>query len=205
MNLIEKLDNKEKDQISFSFEVTPPLRGLDIGGVSKTIETLLPFYPLWIDITSHAPDVDWVKAATPALFEKKIQKKRPGTISVCAALQFKYGIDCVPHLLCRGFSVEETEDSLIDLHYLGIRNILAIRGDGDIHVENPKNPGFESHLYATDLLQQISNLREGIYLHQKAEPMKFCTGIGFYPEKHFESPNQSFGLQILQKKSLLGA
>ena len=186
-----------------SFEIIPPLRGGDIKGLLKLIEDLVEHDPPFIDITSHAAEV--VYDETPRGIERKIKRKRPGTLGVCALIQNKYDIDAVPHVLCKGFTRQETEDFLIELRYLGIENVLAIRGDGGR--QKPLDLGRTANEYAVDLVQQISDMNRGRYLEDllDADRSDFCIGAAGYPEKHFEAPNLSSDIRWIKKKVEAGA
>ncbi len=189
-----------------SFEVLPPLKGKGIEALYKHLDPLMEFKPSFINVTYHRSEHVF-KKRTDGSFEKVIVRKRPGTESICAAIMNKYNVDTVPHLICGGFNINETEDALINLRYLGIDNVLVLRGDA------AKNEaGFEpepgGHKYASDLLQQVVNLNAGIYLEDELKgthKTDFCVGVAGYPEKHFEAPNMETDLQYLKKKVDLGA
>jgi len=177
------------DRPLISFEIIPPLRGGDVQGLLRLIEDLVRYRPPFIDITSHAAEVHYDE--TPHGLVRKVKRKRPGTLGVCALIQNKYDIDAVPHVLCHGFTREETEDFLIELKYLGIDNVLAVRGD-DIGYEKPIPQGRSANRYAVDLVRQVAAMNRGRYLEEElldAESSHFCIGVGGYPEKHFEAPN----------------
>jgi methylenetetrahydrofolate reductase (NADPH) len=177
------------DRPLISFEIIPPLRGGDVQGLLRLIEDLVRYRPPFIDITSHAAEVHYDE--TPHGLVRKVKRKRPGTLGVCALIQNKYDIDAVPHVLCHGFTREETEDFLIELKYLGIDNVLAVRGD-DIGYEKPIPQGRSANRYAVDLVRQVASMNRGRYLEEElldAESSHFCIGVGGYPEKHFEAPN----------------
>jgi methylenetetrahydrofolate reductase (NADPH) len=186
MKVIEHLHKKEKPLISF--EIIPPLRGGDIKQLLDVVEVLLKYNPPFIDVTSHAAEIQYEE--TPGGIKKKIKRKRPGTIGISVAIKNKYNIDTVPHILCGGFSKEETEDALIELNYLGIENVLAIKGD-DNGYKKPIPEGKTSNIFASDLVAQISKMNNGKYLEEllDATPTDFCIGVAGYPEKHYESPN----------------
>lgn len=189
-----------------SFEVLPPLKGKGIEALYRHLDPLMEFKPSFINVTYHRSEHVF-KKRTDGSFEKVIVRKRPGTESICAAIMNKYNVDTVPHLICGGFNINETEDALINLRYLGIDNVLVLRGDA------AKNEaGFEpepgGHKYASDLLQQVVNLNAGIYLEDELKgthKTDFCVGVAGYPEKHFEAPNMETDLQYLKKKVDLGA
>ncbi|HSK76837.1 MAG TPA: methylenetetrahydrofolate reductase, partial [Thermoanaerobaculia bacterium] len=187
MKVTEHLANAKQPLISF--EIIPPLRGGNVQGLLGLIDDLVKYHPPFIDITSHAAEV--IYEETPKGIERRVKRKRPGTLGVCALMQNKYHIDAVPHILCQGFTREETEDFLIELRYLGIDNVLAVRGD-DSGFQKPLQFGRSANAYACDLVKQIAATNHGRYLEQDlldAEPTSFCIGVGGYPVKHFEAPN----------------
>jgi methylenetetrahydrofolate reductase (NADPH) len=187
MKVIEHLDRATRPLISF--ELIPPLRGGDIRSLLGLIEDLVAFAPPFIDITSHAAQV--VYEETSEGLQRRVKRKRPGTLGVCALIQNKYDIDAVPHVLCTGFTREETEDFLIELRYLGIDNVLAIRGDESTY-EKPLKFGRSANRFAGELVAQIRGMNEGRYMERDlldAESSNFCIGVSGYPEKHFEAPN----------------
>ncbi len=196
---------KAKDTL-ISFEIIPPKRGGDIKQLLGVLDDIQKYNPSFIDITSHAAEV--VYEETPSgEFKMKIKRKRPGTLGICALIQNKYNIDTVPHVICRGFTREETEDFLIELHYLGIENVLAIRGD-DSGFYKPLRFGRSANEYAVDLVSQINNVNKGHFLEDgllDAMPTGFCIGIGGYPEKHFESPNLDVDIKYTKAKIDAGA
>jgi methylenetetrahydrofolate reductase (NADPH) len=188
-----------------SFEIIPPLRGGDVKGLLSLIDDLVKYHPPFIDITSHAAEV--IYEETPQGIQRRVKRKRPGTLGVCALLQNKYQVDAVPHILCQGFTREETEDFLIELKYLGIDNVLAVRGD-DSGFQKPLQYGRSANHYATDLVKQIAAMNHGRYLEQDlldAEPSDFCVGVGGYPEKHFEAPNLVLDVRRVKDKVDAGA
>ena len=192
------------DRPLISFEIIPPLRGGDIQGLLGLIEDLVKHRPPFIDITSHAAEV--VYDETPRGIERKIKRKRPGTLGVCALIQNKYNIDAVPHVLCKGFTRQETEDFLIELRYLGIDNVLAIRGD-DSGKEMRLEHGRTVNEYAIDLVRQIAGMNRGRYLEDllDADPSDFCIGAAGYAEKHYEAPNLSSDIRWVKQKVEAGA
>ncbi|HEX2641541.1 MAG TPA: methylenetetrahydrofolate reductase [Thermoanaerobaculia bacterium] len=198
MKVTEHLARASRPLISF--EIIPPLRGGNVTGLLALIEDLSKFNPPFIDITSHAAEV--IYEETPQGIQRRVKRKRPGTLGVCALLQNKYHIDAVPHILCRGFTREETEDFLIELKYLGIDNVLAVRGD-DSGFQKPLQFGRSANPYAVDLVKQIACMNRGQYLEQDlldAEPSNFCVGVGGYPEKHFEAPNLNLDARRVKEK-----
>ena len=184
-----------------SYEIIPPLRGGNVQDLMELIEDLAPFEPPFIDITSHGSQV--IYEETNEGIQRRVKRKRPGTLGICALIQNKYNIDAVPHVLCHGFTREETEDFLIELKYLGIDNVLAVKGDGDGY-KKPLVHGRSANEYASDLVRQISDMNRGKYLEESlldAEPSSFCIGVAGYPEKHFESPNLESDLRHTKAKA----
>lgn len=203
MKVIEHLQ-KAKDAL-ISFEIIPPKRGGNIKQLLQVLEDIVKYNPQFIDITSHAAEVVFEETASGT--QMKIKRKRPGTLGICALIQNKYNIDAVPHVLCSGFTREETEDFLIELHYLGIENVLAIRGD-DGDYKKPIQFGRSINEYAVDLIKQIDSINKGRYLEEgllDAQPMDFCIGAACYPEKHFEAPNLTADLRSVKAKVDAGA
>jgi methylenetetrahydrofolate reductase (NADPH) len=204
MKVTEHLARADRPLISF--EIIPPLRGGTIHSLLELIDELMLHDPPFIDITSHAAEV--VYDETPqGEIRRRVKRKRPGTLGVCALIQNKYNVDAVPHILCRGFTREETEDFLIELKYLGIDNVLAVRGD-DSGYRKPLRDGRSANRYACDLVEQIVGMNEGRYLEDSlhdAEPTVFCVGIGGYPEKHFEAPNLESDVRWAKAKIDAGA
>jgi methylenetetrahydrofolate reductase (NADPH) len=205
MKIIEHITNA-KGKTLFSFELIPPLKGQSIQGLYDAIDPLMEFKPPFIDVTSLREDFIY-KQHENGLLEKLSYRKRPGTIAICAAIMNKYKVDTVPHLLCGGFTKDETENGLVDLQFLGIENVLVLRGDA--RLGDPKFiPTPNGHCYATELLQQVVNMNDGIYLHDNAtESLKtdFCIGVAGYPEKHFEAPNLKSDFKYLKQKVDMGA
>ena len=203
MKVIEHL-NKAKHPL-ISFEIIPPRRGGDVKDVLSIIDVISKYNPPFIDITSHAAEVSYEES--PQGLQRRIKRKRPGTLGICALIQNKYNIDAVPHILCQGFTREETEDFLIELYYLGIDNVLAIRGDENSY-KKPLHSGRSVNQYASDLVKQINDLNKGKYLEEglmDAKPMNFCIGVGGYPEKHFEAPNIKVDIRFTNDKVRAGA
>jgi len=199
MKVIEHLDRASEPLISF--EIIPPLRGGNLQKLLGLIEDLVRYQPPFIDITSHAAQVIYHENRDS--IRRVIKRKRPGTLGICALVQNKYNVDAVPHVLCLGFTREETEDFLIELKYLGIDNVLAIKGD-DNGYKKPIQPGRTANEYAIDLVQQIQNMNRGVYLEGEelldAQPMNFCVGVSGYPERHFEAPNIETDVRYTKKK-----
>jgi len=204
MKVIDIINNSEKTV--FSFELLPPLKGNNTSRIYRTIESLTDFDPKYINITTHRDEVEYKEKDDGSIIKRTI-RKRPGTVAIAAAIQHKYGIPVVPHVLCGGFTRSETEYVLIDLNFLGIKNVLALRGDGvkNQHVFKPETGG---HTYAYELVEQIVNLKTGIYLNDDLKnntPLDFCVGVAGYPEKHFEAPNLDQDLTNLKLKVDAGA
>ncbi|GAB5416901.1 MAG: methylenetetrahydrofolate reductase [NAD(P)H] [Crocinitomicaceae bacterium] len=189
----------------FSFEILPPLKGKSIQSIYDGIDPLMEFNPRFVNVTYHREEFIY-KERENGLLEKIAIRKRPGTVGICAAIMNKYDVDAVPHLICGGFSKEETENALIDLQFLGIDNVLALRGDS-IKTESSFRPHTDGHAYAVDLIDQIDDMNKGNYLMDDVnlEPTNFCIGAAGYPEKHFEAMNLSTDLQYLKKKVEAGA
>lgn len=205
MKISEHIKNADGETL-FSFELLPPLKGRSIQGIYDTIDPLMEFNPPFIDVTYHREDYIY-KERNNGLLEKIAYRKRPGTVAICAAIMNKYKVDAVPHLICGGFTKEETENALIDLQFLGIDNVLALRGD-----PRTGDPGFiptpGGHEYASDLIKHIIDRNNGKYLHDEVrsdEGTDFCIGIAGYPEKHYESPNFETDFRYLKMKVDLGA
>lgn len=197
---------KQSKSTLFSLEIIPPKKGDSIKNLFNQIDPLMEFKPPFIDVTYHREEYVY-KERENGLLEKRSIKKRPGTVGICAAIQNHYEVDAVPHIICGGFSKEETENALIDLNFLGIDNVLALRGDS-IKSEQHFEPEPDGNAYASDLVNQISNMNQGEYIDeelQNAIPTDFCIGVAGYPEKHFEAPNMDFDLKWLKKKVELGA
>ena len=204
MKVIDTI-NEAKSTV-FSFELLPPLKGNDASKLYKTIESLVDFDPKYINITTHRDEVEFKEMCDGSIVKRTI-RKRPGTVAIAAAIQRKYGIPVVPHILCGGFTKSETEHVLIDLNFLGINNVLALRGDGlkGQHVFLPTENG---HSNANQLVEQIKKLGQGEYLDEDLKnntSLDFCIGVAGYPEKHFEAPNMESDLSYLKQKVDAGA
>jgi len=203
MKVIEHLDRATSPLISF--EIIPPLRGGNVGDLLALIDDLVQYRPPFIDITSHAAEVIYEESAQG--FQRRVKRKRPGTLGVCALIQNKWDVDAVPHILCQGFTREETEDFLIELRYLGIDNVLAVRGD-DSGYRKQLQFGRSANVYACDLVHQIADMNRGKYLEDDlldADASDFCIGVGGYPEKHFEAPNLATDIRRVKEKVEAGA
>ncbi|MEO5983979.1 MAG: methylenetetrahydrofolate reductase [NAD(P)H] [Ferruginibacter sp.] len=204
MKVIDHINQAKGTLISF--EILPPLKGKGIQSLYQHLDPLMEYKPSFINVTYHRSEHVFKKKAD-GTFEKVVIRKRPGTESICAAIMNKYTVDTVPHLICGGFGVNETEDALINLNYLGIDNVLVLRGDA------AKNETFfeaepGGHQYAIDLLKQVTNLNAGVYLEEDLKnttQTKFCIGVAGYPEKHFEAPNMDSDLNYLKAKVDAGA
>jgi methylenetetrahydrofolate reductase (NADPH) len=197
---------KQSEKTLFSFELLPPLKGSKGDKLYDTIEQLIEFDPKYINITTHRDEYEF-RTREDGLIEKRIVRKRPGTVAIAASIQYKYGIPVVPHILCGGFSRSETEHVLIDLNFLGIENVLALRGDG-LKQEAAFTPEKDGNSNANELVKQIVGLRNGKYLDpdlKNTSPLDFCIGVAGYPEKHFEAPNPDLDLQYLKQKVDAGA
>ncbi|MCB9360381.1 MAG: methylenetetrahydrofolate reductase [NAD(P)H] [Flavobacteriales bacterium] len=204
MKVIEHLNNAKKPLISF--EILPPLKGKSIQSIYDSIDPLMEFKPSFINVTYHREEFVYKKREKGYL-EKISIKKRPGTVGICAAIMNKYQVDAIPHIICGGFTKEETENALIDLNFLGIDNVLALRGD-PIKTETNFVPEEGGHAYAVDLVKQIVGLNKGEYFDEdllNATPTNFCIGVAGYPEKHFESPSFKNDLKHLKQKVDAGA
>ena len=189
----------------FSFEVIPPQKGKNIQELYDNITPLMEFKPPFIDVTTSREEYVYVNKN--GLLDKQITRMRPGTIGICASIMHKYQVDAIPHVICGGFTKEETEYMLVDCHYLGIDNLVALRGDAmkDQKYFEPTKGG---HTYAVDLVKQISDLNKGKFLHDIMDHemhTDFCVGVAGYPEKHMEAPSLEFDLQKLKEKVEAGA
>ncbi len=195
---------KKADKPLFSYEIMPPLRGGSADKIFRMVETLMPYAPPFIDLTSRSAEIEYLDTADGKI-ERHVRRKRPGTIGLSAAIKNRFNIETVPHILCKGFTKEETEDALIELNYLGIHNVLAVRGD-DLR-KNISLNGRSSNEYASDLVTQIKTMNKGQYLDDliDASATHFCIGVGGYPEKHFEANNLESDLKYLKQKVDNGA
>jgi methylenetetrahydrofolate reductase (NADPH) len=204
MKVIDHLKNA--DSTLFSIEIIPPLKGRSIQSIFNTIDPLMEFKPPFIDVTYHREEYVYKKRAGGFL-EKFSIRKRPGTVGICAAIIHRYNTDAIPHIICGGFSREETENALIDLNFLGIDNVLVIRGDA-IKTETAFVPEPDGHPYAIDLVKQVVKMNNGHYMDDDlldVEPTRFCIGVAGYPEKHFEAPNIKSDMKYLKMKIDAGA
>ena len=202
MKVIEHLSQATEPLISF--EIVPPTRGGNLEKLLTVVEQLRRFSPPFIDVTSHAAEATYEETLQGV--RRKISRKRPGTLGLCTIIQQKYKIDAVPHILCRGYTREETEDFLIDVHYSGIQNVLALRGDY-CNYQKIIQDDRSVNTYARDLVQQVAALNKGRYLHELLDSLatNFCIGVAGYPEKHHEAPSPEADIQHLKEKVDAGA
>ena len=204
MKVVQHLE--QRDKTLFSIEILPPLKGVGIETLYNHLDPLMEFKPPFIDVTYHREEYADKKLSN-GLLQRKTIRKRPGTVGICAAIQHKYNVDTVPHIICGGFSLEETENALIDLNFLKIDNLLLLRGDA-IKSETRFFPQADGHKFASDLVRQVVDMNKGTYLDenlQNATSSDFCIGVAGYPEKHFEAPNFKTDLKYLKKKVEMGA
>ena len=205
MKITEHIE-RAKGRTLFSFEILPPLKGHNIKGIFEGIDPLMEFNPPFVDVTYHREEYVFIERDN-GLLEKKVVRKRPGTVGICAAIQSKYKVDAVPHILCGGFSKEDTENFLIDLDFLGIQNVMALRGDA-VKSELYFKPEADGHSFASDLVTQISKMNSGRFLDEALEnghQTEFCIGVAGYPEKHMEAPSLDRDIQNLKAKQEAGA
>ncbi len=200
MKVIDYLKNADKPL--FSYEIMPPLRGGSAEKIFRMVEELMPFNPPFIDLTSRSAEVEYIDTPN-GQFERNVRRKRPGTIGLSAAIKNRFDVETVPHVLCNGFTREETEDALIELNYLGIHNVLAVRGD-DLR-RNMTTNGKTTNKYASDLVCQIQKMNQGEYLDKllDASATDFSVGVGGYPEKHFEAVDMNTDLMYLKEKDVV--
>jgi methylenetetrahydrofolate reductase (NADPH) len=205
MKVVDHLRNANGKTL-FSLEILPPLKGENIKNLFSNIDPLMEFKPPFIDVTYHREEYVYRKKEG-GLLEKSTTRKRPGTVGICAAIQNHYKVDTVPHIICGGFSKEETENALIDLHFLGVDNILVLQGD-PIKSESKFIPEPDGYRYASELLEQVTRMNKGYYLDEELQnttPTDFCIGVAGYPEKHYNAPNLKTDLKYLKLKVDLGA
>jgi len=204
MKVIEHLD-QNKGKTLFSFEVIPPVKGKSIEELYKNIDPLMEFNPPFIDVTTSREEYVYIDRG--GLLDRKLTRMRPGSLGICASIKHKYDVDTIPHVLCGGFTKEETEYLLVDCHYLGIDNVMALRGDS-MKEERYFEPTSGGHVFASELVNQIQQLNQGNYLHEVIERdncADFCIGVAGYPEKHMEAPSLHSDLKRLKEKVDLGA
>ncbi|GIV60999.1 methylenetetrahydrofolate reductase [NAD(P)H] [Rhodocaloribacter litoris] len=203
MKIVELLDRASETLISY--EIIPPKRGGSVAQIMEIVASLMEFEPPFIDVTSHSAQV-YYEEMPDGTWRRHVKRKRPGTLGLCAAIKGRFGVETVPHLLCRGFTREETEDALIELNYLGIHNVMALRGD-DNGFNKPVLFNRSRNEYAIDLVHQIAEMNRGRYLEEliDAAPTDFCIGVAGYPEKHFEAPNLMWDILNLKRKVDAGA
>lgn len=197
---------KAKGNTLVSFEVLPPLKGGSMNDIFESLDPLMEHDPPFIDVTYHREEYIY-NVRESGYYEKTSIRKRPGTVGICASIMHRYGVDAIPHLICGGFNVDETENALIDLHFLGINNVLALRGDAR-RFEDKFVPEKGGHKYAKDLIKQIDSMNMGKYLDKNIENgsnTDFCIGIAGYPEKHFEAPNLELDIKYTKDKIEAGA
>lgn len=196
----------ESNETLFSFELLPPLKGQDFSSIQNSIDPLMEFKPSFVNITYHQEEIEY-EALENGLLKRNVVRKRPGTVGISAAIKFRYGVNVVPHIICGGFTREETENALIDLNFLGVNNVLVVRGDPQAGMKKfiPEAGG---NSYAIETVQQIANLNKGVYLDpniRNSRSTNFCVGVAGYPEKHSESPNIESDIHFLKKKVEAGA
>ncbi|MDP3461453.1 MAG: methylenetetrahydrofolate reductase [NAD(P)H] [Bacteroidales bacterium] len=194
------------DKTLFSFELLPPLKGQNFEHVQQAVDPLMEFAPAFVNVTYHQEEFVY-KTLSNGYIERKTVRKRPGTVGIAAALMYRYQVNVVPHIICGGFTREETENALIDLHFLGIKNLLVVRGDPQASMKKfiPETGG---HAHAIDLVSQINDLNKGIYIEDEllnVTATDFCVGVAGYPEKHIEAPNLESDLKYLKMKIDAGA
>jgi methylenetetrahydrofolate reductase (NADPH) len=201
VKVIEHLANATRPLVSV--EIIPPRRGGSVQRIYDAVSSLMPYEPPFIDITSHAAETVW-EEVPGGTWRRRVTRKAPGTFGLCAAIKHRFDVDPVPHVLCNGFTREETEDSLIELHYLGIENVLAIRGDGE---RREPTEGRSVNANALELVGQVAAMNRGEYLEEleEATPSSFCIGVAAYPEKHEEAPNLERDIAVLLEKQRAGA
>lgn len=198
--------SKANGKILVSFEILPPLKGGSMQNIFNILDPLMEFNPPFIDVTYHREEYLY-QMQPSGYYQKFAMRKRPGTVGICSAIMHRYGVDAVPHLICGGFTKEDTENALIDLNFLNIQNVLALRGD-QRKFEDKFIPEEDGHTYAYDLVKQIVQMNKGVYLDSNIEngsKTDFCIGVAGYPEKHFESPNFETDLAYLKMKVDAGA
>ena len=202
--VIEHIENSKGTL--FSFELLPPLKGQDFSSIQKAIDPLVDFKPAFINITYHQQEIEYENLDN-GLMKKNVVRKRPGTVGITAAIKYRYGVNVVPHIICGGFTREDTENALIDLNFLGVKNVLVVRGDPQPGMKNFVAEA-SGNKHSLETVQQINNLNKGTYLDpniRNSRSTNFCIGVAGYPEKHGESPNMDSDLHFLKKKVEAGA
>ena len=205
MRVVEAIE-RSNGKTLFTFEILPPEKGADIKSIYDHIDPLMEFDPKFIEVTYHREEVKF-REYPDGRIEKKVLRKRPGTVGISAAIKYKYKVEVIPHIICGGFTKEETENGLIDLHFLGIQNVLAVRGD-NLPGDKFFRPTKGGHVYTSDLIRQVINLNRGVYLDeeiQNVHPTNFSIGVAGYPEKHVEAPNMQTDIKFLKEKVDAGA
>ena len=205
MKVTEHIKNAKENPL-FSFEILPPLKGQHIQSIFDNIDPLMEFNPPFIDVTYHREEYVYTEMEN-GLLQKKVVRKRPGTVGICAAIQNRYRVDAIPHILCGGFTKEDTENFLIDLDFLGIDNVMALRGDA-VKSETYFSPEKEGHSYASELVTQVQEINNGVYLDDSllnTSATNFCIGVAAYPEKHMEAPSMDSDIHFLKEKIKNGA
>lgn len=203
MKIIDKL-KESVGKTLFSIEILPPQKGKNINDLFRVLDPLMEFKPAFVDVTYHPEEMVY-KRRPDGLIEEAPLRKRPGTVGICAAISYKYNVETVPHLVCVGFTKEETEDALFSLYYQGIENLLLLKGDDHSNLQLFKA---NAHKYASQLVEQVANMNKGHFLHEETlneTQTGFCVGVAGYPEKHFESPNLGTDMKWLKHKVDMGA
>lgn len=203
MKIIELIENRTEPLISY--EIIPPVRGGSVDDLLQLVSTIMKFEPPFIDVTSHSAEVHY-EEMPDGTWRRKVKRKRPGTLGICAAIKGRFGVETVPHLLCEGFTREETEDALIELNYLGLQNIMALRGDKNGFTK-PLPASKSRNRQALELVEQVAEMNAGHFLEELIDgvPTDFCVGVAGYPEKHYEAPNLAWDIANLKKKVEAGS
>lgn len=204
MNVVDHISKKKGGKLSL--EILPPLKGKNISEVFDAIDPLIEFDMPFVDVTFHREEIEYCDVGD-GLLRKRVVKRRPGTVGICSAIQSRYGIEAIPHVLCGSFTREETENFLIDLSFLGIENVMALRGDAVLS-ESYFTPEIDGHAHADELVYQIAEMNRGNYIVSDSkfhDPTNFCIGVAGYPEKHLEAPSMESDIHFLKKKVAAGA